>query len=106
MKTILFTVFFVLFFALTAFAQPYLACDPQTGITQYTIEVKKGGAVIETATFAALADGSAKWDLTKYTSGAYTFRLRCADAKGWWSDWSDPFDATKPSKVGGVKIIP
>lgn len=112
MKTLIIIIFSILLMASTTFASPFLICDPQTGITQYQIEVKQqigtppAWNVIETTTFAAQADTSAKWDLAKYTVGLYSFRLKAADAKGWWSDFSDPFDAIKCGKPGGVKITP
>jgi hypothetical protein len=104
MKTIL--ILALCLFPTLLFASPFLVCDPQTGVTQYTIEVKQGTAVIETATFAAQADGSGKWDLAKYAVGSYSFRLKAADAKGWWSDFSVPFDATKGVVPGNVRITP
>jgi len=106
MKKFLFIFSLVVLFPVTIFATPFLICDPQAGITQYTVEVKQGAAVIETATFASQADGSAKWDLAKYAVGSYSFRLKAADAKGWWSDFSVPFDATKGGIPGGARIIP
>ena len=106
MKNFLLILGIIVLLPIGVFATPFLVCDSQSAITQYTVEVKQGTAVIETAVFNAQADGSAKWDLAKYAVGSYTFRLKAADAKGWWSDFSDPFDATKGAKPGGVKIIP
>jgi hypothetical protein len=78
----------------------FLVCDPQVGVTQYQLEVN--GVVGNT--FVAETDGSAKISLDEYVPGNYVFRLSAADDKGWWSDFSDPFDATKPGKSGGVRI--
>jgi len=73
-----------------ALGNPFLVCDPQTGVTMYDMETN--GTVTED--FTAEPDGSAKIDLAGLANGDYTVRLR---AKNEWgvSDWSLPLDFTK-----------
>lgn len=87
-------------FPVTAFASPFLVCDPQAEITQYELEIN--GTV--TSGIVAEADGSIRHDLAGFEPGAYTFRARCADVSGWWSDWSIPFDGMKPAAPFGLRV--
>lgn len=109
MRAILLAIFLAISLILvtsTASLAAFLVCDPQTGVTQYKLEITKGGQVLPVINFLAEADGSAKFDLNPYTPGVYTFKLYAAGPEGWWSDPSDPFVATKAGKVGGVRINP
>lgn len=45
-------------------------------------------------------------DLTNLAPGNYRFRAQWATVSSLWSDWSDPFDATKPIKPGNVGVRP
>jgi hypothetical protein len=102
MKKLILIILAIPFLASISYASPFLVCDPQTGVTKYEIEVN--GTIL--GQFNAETDGSAKVDLAGYSSGSYSFRLRAMGTDNWWSDFSDPFDATKPGKVGNVRIIP
>lgn len=83
-----------------ALANTYLVCDPQEDVAKYEIEIN--GSV--SGQFTPEPDGSARYDITNFSNGHYVFRLRCSDSKGWWTEWSDPFDATRLDKVGNVRI--
>ena len=101
MKIILITTLLILLPTL-ALSSPFLICDPQVNITKYELEVN--GTIL--GQYPAQGDGSVKIDLVGYSSGTYRFKLRAMGADNWWGEWSDPFDATKPAKSGGVRIIP
>lgn len=100
MKRILIAVLFVLCPAM-AFAWS-LVCDPQAGVTHYDIEVN---GVVEASMYVAEADGSVKYNIDHLGPGPRTFRLRAYDASGWGSDWSVPFDASKPGNPGNARIV-
>jgi len=78
-----------------------LVCDPQPGVVSYDIELN--GVIIATD-YPAEADGSIKYNVDAFNPGNYTFRGRVKSAEGWPSDWSDPFVATKPGGIGGLRI--
>jgi hypothetical protein len=88
-------------FFLTAVFAAFLVCDPQLGVTSYKLEVN---GVEDATTYLAEADGSAKIAVDSYSAGNYTFRLKAIGEGGWPSDWSDPFNATKPLRSGNVRI--
>ena len=89
------------FIAFPAWASD-LVCDANPGIGFYDIEVN--GAVVATDV-PAEADGSLKWNVDAFTPGNYSFRVRCMEAIGGWpSDWSSPFNATKPGGSLNVRI--
>ena len=79
-----------------------LRCDPQTGVTEYRIQID--GVVVET-NFAAEADGRVRYNVDHLADGQWhNFVLWAIDASGWRSDASAPFDARKPSASGSVRI--
>ena len=84
----------------------WLVCDPQAGVTIYKLEIN--GAVVSDS-IPAEEDGSIKYNLDGLAVGNYTFRAAAgaADSNGtmWWSDWSDPFSASKPGQPGSLRII-
>lgn len=77
-----------------------LTCDPQEGVTTYQVE--ENG--VEQPPVAALPGGVLDFDLTGRPAGKYIFRARAAGPGGWWTDWSTPFDTTKPTTAQGLKI--
>ena len=101
MKKLLFLTLMALLVPVLAFANPFLVCDPQDGITMYDMETN--GTVTED--FTAEPDGSAKVDLAGLADGEYTVRLR---AKNEWgvSNWSDPLAFTKavPTVPTGLHV--
>ena len=101
MKKLLFLTLMALLVPVLAFANPFLVCDPQDGVTMYDMETN--GTVTED--FTAEPDGSAKIDLAGLADGEYTVRLR---AKNEWgvSNWSDPLAFTKavPMAPMGLRV--
>ena len=86
----------------TVLITAFLVCDPQLGVVSYKLELN---GVADTVSYLAEPDGSAKINIDGYSPGNYTFRLKAVGQGEWPSDWSDPFDATKPLKSGTVRII-
>ena len=85
---------------------PFLECDPQTGATQYIVDVTDPAGAKTSNTFAAQADGSAKYDLGALIAvGKYTLDLKCADASGFWSAASSPLSATRYSPPANLKFV-
>src|SRR5512139_2943117 len=101
MKKFFIVLLLTLMIPLPIWASPFLACDPQVGVTQYELEANGTTAGL----FPAQPDGSVRIDLVAYTTGKYTFRLRALGNQA-WSDWSDPFTAEKLATIGSLKIIP
>ena len=79
----------VLFLATTAFGSPYLVTDPQANTDSYVIT---GGI---TATPAAQADGSLRYDLASLPVGSYDIQI--AACVGVWCSPTSPFAFTKPT---------
>lgn len=91
-------------------AQPFLACDPQSGVEYYDVEVDgsilSGGVPAET-------DGSIRYDLSGFGVGTFTIRLRAGCTKTYtgsdgsivtgpvWSEYSVPFELT----VSGCEAV-
>lgn len=101
MSKILLAILIVLLLSVTAFAWS-LVCDPQSGVANYDVEVN--GTVIA-ADYPAEIDGSIDYNIDHLGPGQVTFRLRAKDVSGWGSDWSVPFDATKPGNPGNARIV-
>ena len=96
MKTIAFITGFALMALLLpvlAFGAPFLVCDPNPGATGIILEVNG----VEMPEFTAEADGSLKQDLAGYEVGDFTVRAK-ANFDSWgWSEYSVPFNFTKPA---------
>ena len=78
-----------------------LVCDPQVDVVAYDVEVN--GVVVATD-HPAEANGSIDYNIDSLGPGTVSFRLRAKTASGWGSDWSLPFDASKPGSPGSVRI--
>ena len=80
-------------FASTAWAAPFLVCDPNPGAQAIILEING----VEMPEFAAEPDGSLRYDLAGLVVGDFTVRAK-ADFGVWgWSEYSVPLDSTKPS---------
>ena len=97
----LFIIACILLLPVTAFAWS-LVCDPQTGVATYEVEVN---GVVTDPSHPAEADGSIHYNIDHLGPGPHIFRLRAYDTSGWGSDWSVPFDATKPGSPGNARIV-
>ncbi len=85
---------------------PYLICDAQAGVSQYTIDITDPTNKKSSVVFPAQADGSAKYDLNALMAiGKYTFDLLAADAGGFWSAASSPLSATRFNPPGNLKLV-
>ena len=89
------------------FAGPFLVCDPQSGVTSYTVEIGQGANISTQIGIPAQPDGSLRLDLVTITQpGNYTFRAKACNAEWGCGEYSSPFSATKPGSPGNVRIIP
>jgi hypothetical protein len=82
---------FLLIFVSSAWAGPYLVCDPQAGVQKYDVEINGDIQFPEAdghTNFPAEVDGAVKYDLQGLENGTHNIRLRCANLWG-WSDWSE-----------------
>lgn len=83
-KSIFMALLFGLMLASTAYATPYLVCDPQTGVTDYQIV----DGTNATVTVAAQTDGSLRRDLADITNGEHSYQVKacnmwgCSEASG------------------------
>lgn len=88
-------------------ADPFLVCDAPTEIiTNCEVEITQGITTNIVPGICSLdADGDyLLLDLATRPNGMHTFRARWAGEGGWWSNWSLPFDASKPGSPGSVRI--
>ena len=94
MKRIL--VLLMVLFSTTAFAAPFLVCDPQAGVTHY----KLTGPAWVPATSTALPDGSIKMDVAASIVGANALTVTaCITDAIWGERCSTPanFSYTRPA---------
>jgi hypothetical protein len=82
--------------ATTAFGSPYLVTDPATNVESYAIT---GGI---TATPAAQADGSLRYDLASLPVGSYEIQI--AACVGVWCSPTVPFTFVRPSLNAPVNV--
>lgn len=95
-----------------AYADPFLVCDPQAGVTQYRVVFDGGGEELS----PAQVDGAALHDIGHLTIGSHTgtieagaqYTLNGEEQPVW--KWSDPvpFDLTVPATpaVVGIGLSP
>ena len=86
--------------ASTAYAAPFIVCDPQSGVVGYEIT-----GLGEPVTFVAQPDGSLKYDLASVNSDTYT--LTVAACNMWGCSSTAPFGFSKqvPSAPAGLRIV-
>jgi len=101
MKKLGFAIIGVFLIAGVAIADPFLVADTPT-FTPVVCEVSVNGTV-QQGTCAVNGAEIYFLDLVGFTTGKYTFKVRWHDGSGWWSEWSIPFDATKPEKPSNVR---
>lgn len=101
MKTLLLTLILIFAFVGTAFAVPFLVCDPQTDTDKYILEIN----TVEMPPLTAEADGSIRYDLAGIAEGDFIARLKAGNIWG-WSNYSDPLDFTKalPQTPMGLRV--
>ncbi len=102
-KKLLITIAAIVLLPAFVWASPFLVCDPQGGIIGYDVEIN--GTIVATNVVPE-ANGSIRYDLAGQTPGPYTFRLKAMGEGDYPSDWSLPFDATKPGNPGNARIVP
>lgn len=101
----------VILWASVSFAAPFLGVDlPPTGFTptQVQVEVTVGTGAPTISSGTLIIDGANfnVYDLNVFATGAYKFRVRWADASGWWSDWGPFLNAAKPVPTSGSRVVP
>ena len=90
------------------FADPFLVCDPQTGVTDYILT----GPEWVPNSVPAQPDGSIKMDVSSASNGSNSLTLKaCFSDPIWGQVCSDPvpFDCIRPvpiSEPGNIKLIP
>ena len=91
----------IVLMASTAWAAPFIVCDPQEGVIGYDITGLPGGTV----SYIAQADGSIKYDLAAVQNG--TYELTVAACNIWGCGDSVPFAFTKqlPSAPAGLRLL-
>ena len=104
LKVLIFLVFAITFLLpAMSRAAPFLVCDPQSGITEYIIDING----TELSVFSAESDGSMRYDLQGLAERSYTVKAKAGNLWG-WSAYSDPFvfNVSIPLKPSNVKIVP
>ncbi len=97
MKRIIFIVLGLVLMASTAWAAPFLVCDPQTGVTSYKIT---GGGAWITSPVAAQADGSLRVDVSGAPVGTSSLTVSACKTDAVWGELCSstiPFSFTRPS---------
>jgi len=80
-----------LLFAPSAWAAPYLVCDPQAGVTAYQVD----GASWVTGKVSAEPDGSLKLDVAPAPVGSTPLQVRACNS--WECSSPSPFGLVRPS---------
>jgi hypothetical protein len=94
----------LLLMATSAYATPYLMCDPQAGITSYKVT----GLPFVTADVPAQADGSLKVDVAPSSVGVNAITISACKEDALWGkscSASSPFSYTRPSLPVGLKNL-
>ena len=89
----------IVLMASTAWAAPFIVCDPQAGVVSYEIT-----GLGEPVSFVAQPDGSLKYDLAAVQSGTYTLTVSACNV--WGCSSTAPFGFSKqlPSAPAGLRI--
>ena len=98
----------VLLLTWEAWANPFIVCDPQAGVTSYKVT----GAAWVPPTVVAQADGSIKMDIAIAPVGTSNLTFRACIIDPIWGEQCSvtaPFSFTRPgipTIPGGVKLAP
>lgn len=104
----LFLVIAILLIASPVWANPFIVCDPQAGVTHY----KVAGAAWVSASVPAQTDGSIKMDVANAPVGTSNLTFKACLIDAIWGEQcsaSAPFTFTKPGMPNipvGVKLAP
>ena len=103
MKKLLFANLLVLIFSTILFANPFLVCNPQTGITHYQLT---GPAWLTTPTISAQADGSLRMDVATASTGSNSLTVAACITNSGGTQCSTfvPFVFIRPSTVTAKNI--
>jgi hypothetical protein len=108
----------IVFMATSAWAAPFIACDPQAGVTNYQIapDTTKGTLTLPAgipAVTSAIVDGSLKLDLATVPAGTYNLLFKACKVDSIWgtvcSVTQSPFTFTRPIAPippSNLKLIP
>jgi len=83
-------VLFILLFAVTANAGPFLVCDPQDGVTQYELIFNGNSVFVD-----AEPDGSVRYDLEGLAEDSYSLVGKAGNEWGWSAPSDPPYLFTK-----------
>lgn len=106
---VIFTVWIAAFFlTLEAWANPFIVCDPQTGVTHYKVT----GATWVVSPVTAEPDGSIKMDIVSAPVGTSNLNFSACRQDDIWGEQCSvtaPFSFTRPGVPAtstGVKLVP
>lgn len=108
MKTVLCVVAMVFLLAGVAFANPFLVCDPQTGVQYYKVT----GAPFISSPVTAQTNGSLRVDVGTAPVGTTNVTVAACATDGSWGEVCStavPFALVRPTAPvtpGGLKLIP
>jgi hypothetical protein len=108
MKKLLLAVLIVLVFASVGRTAPFLVCDPQAGVTHYTLTGPAWVPVHPTAQ----ADGSLRIDVSTSTIGSNALTVKACIVDATWGEMcsaATPFAFTRPgapATATNVRLIP
>ena len=102
MKKLFLSLLCVLAMAGVASAAPFLVCDPQAGVTYYSIT----GDPYWTASVPAQADGSLRTDLATIPGGAHTIQVLACNIWGCSSASPFSFSKTLPAIPANTRVAP
>lgn len=90
--------FVLIAFALPAFANPYLACDPMTAeVTRINVDLSGQLIHVDDASIIKRSDAWLLVDLSTIGGGSYTAKAQAEYGAWGTSDWSADFLFVKPA---------
>lgn len=98
----------VLLMVSSAWANPFIVCDPQAGVTHYKVT----GAAWVVSPIPAQADGSIKMDVVSAPVGTSNLNFSACRDDGIWGELCSvtaPFSFIRPGTPAtstGVKLVP
>ena len=89
----------ILLLSTTAYAAPFIVCDPQSGVVGYEIT-----GLGEPVTFVAQPDGSLKYDLASAPNGENNIQIAACNVWGCSSTVPFVFNKAIPAAPAGLRI--
>jgi hypothetical protein len=106
-KSLMLVIVFFWLFTGIAFANPFLVCDPQTGVDNYKVEISGPMNVTVDVLPDTTGTFGFKLDISPLglVNGSYTVRVSASNMWG-TSSWSTayPFDKDLPGEPQGIRL--